>query len=539
MINYLNFRLKIQQVTQYCQFELSGEKGQQIEPILVNYPNHVIQSYQIWQRAYLRYYQHNARGRVVNQGGLSEINPRTKLIEYESKLLTDLKTWLSSEKLSAIRLTLSKMIKKSVKQKLNYPVNIFLSCSSLELERLPWEAWEIENEIASPVTIRIIRTANNIRSDYVVKNYQKHHKKARILAIFGDQTGLDFQKDIEALSSLSSLAEIKIMTWQDNKDIAQHKSAIHQTLVDQKGWDILLFTGHSDENTILGGELGIAPKQSISLQEFEPYFKKAQVNGLQFALFNSCSGLNIAHTLIDWGFNQVLIMREPIQNTVAQTFLVEFLQALAQEKNVNDALIEACQSLKNHLSYPSAYLIPSIFCHPEARFYQIEHVSWKAQVKQWLPMRRQAIALSSLLLISLLTPIQEFLLDKRTFLQAVYRDLTNQLPQNNPPVLLISIDEESFNKAKISERNPLDREYLSRIIEQLSLLNPQVIGIDYLLDRPQDPNDQILANTLQETIQKNDTLFIFAATSINGQEQGINPEIATLNTVMQGSITGS
>ena len=479
------FRLKVDKINQDCRFELSWGQGQQNEPIYITYPEDLTQYYQAWQRAYIRYYQNNVRGRIVDQGGLRPINPHAQLIQSETKLLTEFKTWLGSEKLSAIRTTIAGVIKQWVEQDPICQIEIFLTCSVFELERLPWEAWELETEIASPVSIRLTRTPVNIRSSYAMQRNQYRRGGARILAIFGDPSGLDFQKDISALRSLSSLAEIKIIAWYEDKSISQHKTDICQEISDPRGWDILFFAGHSQETKMTGGELGIAPGISISVREIEPYLKIAQAKGLQFALFNSCSGLSIANALIDLGLSQVAIMREPIQNTVAQVFLVQFLQVLAQEKDVSDALREACQLLKHskNLEYPSAYLIPSLFGHPEAKFYKIEPFGWQAYLKRWLPNRQQAITLSSLLLLSLFPAIPEFLLDRRILIQAIYRDLTHQIPQNaTPPVLLVSIDQDSLNQAKITQSNPLDRRYLAQLIDKLTTLDAEVIGIDYLLD---------------------------------------------------------
>ena len=397
-----NFQLKVDKIDKNCRFELSWGKGQHSKPVFVYYPEDLIKSYQKWKRSYRQYYQHNVRGRKGITGSRKSINPRKQLKESEGELLTKFKTWLSCQELSAIRTTIARQIKQEKwgEQNSFANIDIFLTCSDVELERLPWEVWELENEIASPLPIRLTRTPTKIHSTHATSRNQSRHSRLRILAIFGDQTGLDLKEDHQVLTSISSLAELKIITspnhksnYPDKNEIAQYKTKICQEIADNKGWDILFFAGHSDENTMMGGELGIAPGISIFIEEIKSPLKTAQEKGLQFALFNSCSGLNIAHTLIDLGLNQVAIMREPIQNKVAQEFLTEFLQHLAEEKDVCDVLRETCQSLKKNLNYPSAYLIPSLFAHPEAPFYKIEPFRWKTKLKQWLPTRPQAIAL--------------------------------------------------------------------------------------------------------------------------------------------------
>jgi hypothetical protein len=129
-----------------------------------------------------------------------------------------------------------------------------------------------------------------------------------------------------------------------------------------------------------------------------------------------------------------------------------------------------------------------------------------------LPTRKEAIALGALALISWQLPIQSFLLEQRVLVQAVYRQTTNQVPiAKQPPVLLVEIDEESVKQAKISDPKPLDRSYIADLINKLSAMNAKVIGIDYLLDRYQQENDQKLAAAIRAAVQKQGTWFVFDA----------------------------
>lgn len=532
-MNY-HFRLKVTEIYQKdCQFELSWGKGQQIIE-MIEYPQSLRQSYQTWQRAYQRYYQSGCRGSVITNGSFSPMNPKAQLEESQKNLLTEFNTWIRNGSLIKIRVAIATEIGNLAKQNSTSQINIFITCSSLELEKLPWEAWELAKEIAASIPIRLIRTPINISSSDAISRKIENHCKARVLAIFGDQTGLDFKTEIDTLDAQASSLEVKFMTWQD-QSINQFIKEVCQAISDPQGWDILFFAGHSRDTATTGGELAIAPNTTISISEITFYLKKAQENGLQFAFFNSCSGLSIAKSLIDLGINQVVIMREQIENKVAQEFMVKFLQVLAQYKDVYEALEETCQSLKINTEYPSAYLIPSLFCHPNAKLFKIEPP--KARWKQWLPNRQQAIALSSLIFISLLSPIQTSLLNTRTFIQAIYRDVTAQVPDNStPPVLLVSIDKQSLREANITEFNPLNRKYLAKLIDKLSSLNAKVIGIDYLLDYPQKQNDLILAQSIRNAISKQETSFVFAVALDTEQKNSILPKIASPNWSLQGSL---
>jgi CHASE2 domain-containing sensor protein len=138
-----------------------------------------------------------------------------------------------------------------------------------------------------------------------------------------------------------------------------------------------------------------------------------------------------------------------------------------------------------------------LFRHPDAPLFRIQPFGIKQQIKRWLPTRREAIALATLAFVSWQLPVQGFLLEQRVLVQAIYRQLTHQVPTTkHPPVLLVQIDDESIQKAGISAPNPMDRSYLAQLVDKLSAMNARVVGIDYLLDRHHKQNDQKLANSL-------------------------------------------
>jgi hypothetical protein len=409
---YSVFRLKIQQIQQtYCLFELSWDNGKQISASLP-LPPQLFNLYNQWQKAYLNFYKTALRARVAESGKIkpSPEDWHRKLVEEEAKLLTEFHQWLQKQELYEIRKEIASYAHQLTNVKEKSPTNnldIFLTCNSLELERLPWETWEITADFSSKTNIRTFRTPFNLQVENNANSKPISRNRIRILAILGDDTGLNFKKDKEALSSLTKIAEIKFVGWQPQQTPNTTKTQIQSALIDNQGWDILFFAGHSNETTLTGGQIGIAPNVSISVKEITPELKIALENGLQFALFNSCSGLSIANSLIGLGLNQVAIMREPIHNQVAQVFLIWFLRSLAEYQDVHSALITACEYLKQkqNLTYPSAYLIPSLFSHPSAPLFRLQQSSWKQTIKQWLPTRKEAITLGIVGMVSLMSPV--------------------------------------------------------------------------------------------------------------------------------------
>lgn len=544
------FYLKVQRIEKTCIFELSWGKGQQLS-VTIPFPEILSTLYQQWSANYLSFYKTELRGRVAAKGNIAPppVDWHAKLVEAEAKLLYEFHHWLRSGELYEIRSTLAEAVRDGERGSSSPPVDVFLSCNPLDLARLPWEAWEMGTEFAAKGKIRIVRTPLNIQRTTVTP--PNRNRRARVLAILGDDTGLNFQADKEAVRSLSAIAEIEFVGWQkgrDDKDAL--KAEIVNAITDERGWDVLFFAGHSNETALTGGELAIAPGVSLFLQEIAQPLTIAMERGLQFALFNSCSGLSLANSLINLGLSQVAVMREPVHNRVAQEFLVRFLQRLAEFTDerkveyidVHEALLTACQYLKleKHLTYPSAYLIPSLFRHPEAQPFRFKPFGWGVKLKRWLPTKKESIALSALALIIWQLPIQSFLLEQRVLVQSAYRQATNQVPiAKQPPVLLVAIDEESVKQAKISDPKPLDRTYIADLINKLSAMNAKVIGLDYLLDRYQQEKDPKLAAAIRAAVQKQGTWFVFASRPQDPEGWfDVLPELAHPNWSLRGDMRG-
>ncbi len=468
------FELEVERLDRTCHFKLSWGEGQKRSARL-DYPDELTACYHTWQQAYLDCYQH-LRGRLVGSGNVTPaVDRRARLRETEAELLAAFRRWLRAEPLYDLR----EEIAEAARQVAPQWVDLFLTCYSPELERLPWEAWELSSRLSNG-RVRLARSPSAILQQPV----PSRRRRARILAILGDDTGLDFQEDAQAVRSLRALADIHFVGWQQGKDPMTLKQEICRAIADERGWDILFFAGHSNETDLTGGELGIAPQTSLAIAELTGPLQRARQHGLQFALFNSCSGLRIAQALIELGLNQVAVMREPIHNRVAQVFLVQFLRALSQQQDVHEALLAACHHLQQveHLQYPSTYLVPSLFRHPRAQLFRLRAASWR----RWLPNLWESVALAALIFLSIQPAVQDSLIGTRLFVQALYRQVTQQsFDPSHPPVLLVQIDEASRRAAPddIKEIYPLNYRYLARLVERLTELNAKTLGIDYLLDR--------------------------------------------------------
>ncbi|MBE9137735.1 CHASE2 domain-containing protein [Nodosilinea sp. LEGE 07088] len=527
------YRLSVHQIQQSCLFELTWGQGQRLAASLA-YPAQLTTLYQTWRRAYLSYYRQALRGRAAAAGQAvsPQVDWHSQVVQAEARLLSEFHKWLRHEALFELRATLVKGQKT-----LSGKMELFLTCTPLEIARLPWETWEMGADLGQQGQIQILRSPPTIHSATRARQ-QFRRGRARVLAILGDEQGLDFAGDRQALEAQRQQLDLHYVGWQPNEDAAALKQRICQAIADPTGWDVLFFAGHSNEERLLAGQIAIAPHTSISVKELSPYLRQAQQQGLQFALFNSCSGLDIASGLISLGLSQVAIMREPVHNAVAHSFLRQFLRHLARYEDVETALNSACRFLKleQAITYPSAYLVPSLFRHPDSRPYQIQPTGWRQRLRQLRPKRPELVAVGVLALLSLMPPINNWLLDQRVLTQAIYRNLTGQLADSPAtPIVLVQIDQPTFAQQGIDTYKPIDRGLLADIVNRLTDLDAPVIGIDYLLDLPQAENDTKLNQALQRAIAQNQSWLVFiTAKNPGGDWIEVYPKVAQPEWILRG-----
>ncbi|MDA0266772.1 MAG: CHASE2 domain-containing protein [Cyanobacteria bacterium] len=515
----MTYHLTVRQVEQTCLFQLTWGRSLQLTAKLPYAPQ-LATLYHQWQQAYLNFYRYDGalRGRVGVAGQVVSpaVDRHSRLVEAEARFLSEFHRWLRHGNLYDICQELGKADGTDGATHRD----ILLTCDPILLARFPWETWELR---AGGGHRRIARVSNLIRAE-VPQIPRPRRGKARVLVVLGNDEGLDFAGDRQALQALKSLVDITFVGWQPGQDTRELKQEICGAIAAPPGWDILFFAGHSNESEVVDGSLSIAPHTALSIRELAPYLQTAQAHGLKFALFNSCSGLTIAEALVEMGLSQVAVMREPIHNDVAQRFLVPFLQALVQQQDVQDALVTACRHLKSEqsLTYPSAYLVPSLFRHPDAVPFRLERTDWRYQLQRWLPSRRQGVALAAVAILSVVPAVRETLLSGRLLTQAVYRNLTGQLPPATPPVVLIQIDDASIQRSPLlADPSPINLEYLALVVDQLRTHQASVVGIDYLLDRQRD-NAAIFTQALQSSVEMNQTWFVFFSHWEDDEEIGPN-----------------
>ncbi|HEY9656636.1 MAG TPA: CHAT domain-containing protein, partial [Crinalium sp.] len=332
-------RLKVRQVEKSCVFDLCFPDGQEHSATL-RMPETLAELHQSWQHIYLKRYALQRRARVGSKSGSgtpASYDWDQELRLAEVALLNAFDQWLGQPELLGIREAIQQAVEWTLDARLQREstdaVTILLECMPLDLARLPWESWKLLLRDAPLGSVRIARTCTT-QIDPTVPAPNFRRGKIRILAIFATAPELNHGLDQKILRSLLPVADIEFvhcLTPSTNTNNGVQSPALKQhiaaAIADERGWDVLFFAGHSNEEAATGGKLELAPQTTLAISEIEPQLCLAKQRGLQLAIFNSCCGLHIAESLIRLGLPQVVVMREQIQDAVAHKFLEHFCRS--------------------------------------------------------------------------------------------------------------------------------------------------------------------------------------------------------------------
>jgi CHASE2 domain-containing sensor protein len=235
----------------------------------------------------------------------------------------------------------------------NESIRLLIRTQDLQLRRLPWHLWDFverysktELALSSPVSERV-----------EVEPCVAPDRKVKILAILGNSQDINVQADAQFLQALPN-AMVSFL-------VEPSRQQINQQLWEQ-AWDILFFAGHSATE----GDRGliyINPHERLSLEELKYGLKQAIGRGLQLAIFNSCDGLGLAQALEPLHLPQMIVMREPVPDRVAQEFLKYLLAAFSGGKSLYLAVREARERLQGiEDQFPCATWLP-VICQNSAK----------------------------------------------------------------------------------------------------------------------------------------------------------------------------
>ncbi len=320
------------------------------------------QLYQQWQHAYWQMGLPSRLEAVAGETNFSDIS-RLENCQRQSRRLRDrVHKWLNSSAFQPIREKILEQLAPTD------TARVLLQTSDPLLQRIPW--YELD----------FFQRYRNAEVGICPVAYQQVYysgsrsEKVRILAVLGDDRGLDTTIDRSLLENLIG-AEIHFLD-------SPSRQIFTQALWERQGWDILFFAGHSnsskyfqqsaqdaasksdvgcDEEPECNGEIWLNPDEKLTIRQLRHALRKAIDRGLNTAIFNSCDGLGLAADLADLHIPQVLVMREPVPDQVAHAFLQGFLESFSSGTPFYTAVRDAREQLQGlEAQFPCATWLPVI-----------------------------------------------------------------------------------------------------------------------------------------------------------------------------------
>jgi hypothetical protein len=262
-------------------------------------------------------------------------------------LRKEVMTWLKSQEIGDLREKILVTVTDKTEE-----LRVFISTKDDYLRRLPWQYWDLFDETYSHAEIALCPL------DYDTTpgdNQRQSARRIKILAILGNVEGIDVSKERQFLINLVGEENCRFLSQPSRSEVSDN--------LWEQSWDILFFAGHSKS-----GFISLNRTESLSIAELKQGLRKTIRKGLQLAIFNSCDGLKLAEDLADLHIPQVIVMREPVPDKVAQDFLSHFLTPLATGQSLYLSMREARGRLSDKWDkeFPGASWLPIIYQNPLA-----------------------------------------------------------------------------------------------------------------------------------------------------------------------------
>ncbi|MEG4322113.1 MULTISPECIES: CHAT domain-containing protein [unclassified Microcoleus] len=383
-------------------------------------PENICEIYQSLKKnySYLRRcltFRNSERQRLGQRSGTNDI---AKLQEecrlgYQ-KLIKSVKLWLNQYDCVQFRQLNDRLLQElGDSQGKQEEVRFFIQAKDDLLNKLPWHEWSIFTSTQAKVEIAL-SPPNFDRVEKVTPVGDK--TKLRILVILGDSEGLNLEEERANLEEGFQDAEVRFVPEPTRQVVSDR--------LGYESWDILFFAGHSSSEDEKGRiyTRTTPPKEYLTIDNLKPGLKDAIERGLKLAIFNSCDGLQLAYDLAKLNIPQLIVMREPVPDRVAQRFLKHFLKAFY---NNEESLYQAVRKARTMLmtegledEFPGAAWMPIICQNPaEPSLVWSKPTSWEDKKVEDLAKIRQ-----KLLLAKSGKEIQETLFDVEIFLERYPKD---------------------------------------------------------------------------------------------------------------------
>jgi CHASE2 domain-containing sensor protein len=437
--------------------------------------------------------------KIIHKGSINKQIAECK--ESALGLRDRIRAWLDSKEFRDIDLRLREEFKR------DEAIRLLIRTEDKQLHKLPWQEWDfLERYSKAEIALSATKFEPSKKSQVATFT-----EKVRILAILGNSNGIDIDVDRSELKALPD-AEVEFL-------VEPERCTLNDQLWEQP-WDILFFAGHSET---LGetGRIYINQTDSLSLNELKYGLRKAIAQGLQLAIFNSCDGLGLAHELEQLHLPQIIVMREPVPDKVAQKFLNYFLTAFAAGDSLYLAERQArerLQGLENE--FPCASWLPVICQNPV----EVPPDWLKLRGGNTQPPSPRRLGFRAVLLASVAVTFLVMGARYVGILERLELGAYDYLIQQRPPeaiderILVVDVTQDDIAK----HQYPLEDAVVAQLLKRLEQYEPRAIGLDMHRYRARGAG----RSDLISRFEKNQNLFIVCASGSSDANYAPPPEFS-------------
>ncbi len=334
---------------------------QLLTQLTVTFPDlaQMMAQYQEWQARYRRLDPHNHR--LMSSKAVSLVPERINdCLDAGAMLQANLHQWYSSPGFQTIRERLATTVDPDLE------IDIIVRSRSKALLKLPWNSiWQplldrypqSEVSVAPIPTISETATADELQVD--------------VLCVLTSAQGIKLDRSKEYLNALP---------YTQSEFIVAPTHTDFVNAVTQKPLSVLFFSSYIS-GYLPNNRIYINHHDTIGISEFKYRIRTAVQRGLKLLILNCGEGLELASELVDLQIPNLIVMREAVQDQVAQEFVKLFLKAFSGGKSLQLAVRDARERLQAiEKVVPAASCLP-IVCQqistPASSWNRLAHISLK------------------------------------------------------------------------------------------------------------------------------------------------------------------
>jgi WD40 repeat protein len=331
--------------------------------VTVTFPDldRMMSQYQEWQSRYRRLDPQNHR--LMSNKAVSLVPERINdCLDAGAMLQANLHQWYSSPGFQTIRERLATTIDPEIE------IATIVRSRSKSLLKLPWNSiWQpiLERYPQSEVSVSLIPTISETAPT-------AEQMEVSVLSILTSAQGIKLDRSKEYLEALP-YTKAEFIVAPGHGDFV--------SALGKKPWSVLFFSSYIS-GYLPNNRIYINHHDTIGITEFKYRIQAAVQQGLKLLILNCGEGLDLAGELADLQIPNLIVLREAVQDQVAQEFVKLFLKAFSGGKSIQLAVRDARERLQAiEKVVPAASCLPMLcqqISSPASSWNRLAHINLKS-----------------------------------------------------------------------------------------------------------------------------------------------------------------